>query len=57
MMLVLHQYNWVFLILKNQLIPLMVQVPCLIHGLKVKHLEIHSVKGETLDIFVNSIIN
>lgn len=35
----------------------MVQVLGLIHGLKVKHLEIHSVKGKILDIFVNSIIN
>lgn len=36
---------------------LMVQVSCLIHGFKVKCLEMHSVKGKTLDIFVNSIIN
>lgn len=52
---VLHEYHWIFLILKNQLIPV-VQVLCLIHGIKVNHLEIYSVKGETLDIIVNTVI-
>lgn len=37
--------------------PLMVQISCLIHAIKAKHLEIASAKGKTFDIFMNSIIN
>ena len=51
----LPQYHWIFLVKKNQLIPIIVQVSCQIHGIKVKHLEVRSVKDETLDIIMNTI--
>lgn len=35
----------------------MIQVSPLIYGIKVKHVEVHSVKGETLDIIVNTTVN
>ena len=45
---VLLQYHCIFLVKRS--IPVMVQVSCLIHGIKVKHSEVHSVKCETHDI-------
>lgn len=35
----------------------MVQLSCLIYGLKVKYLKVHSVKCEKLDIIVNTTVN
>ena len=44
---VLLQYHCIFLVKRS--IPIMVQVSCLIYGIKVKHSEVHSVKCETHD--------